>query len=198
MQKASLVLFPAGSGKSLVYQIPAFCLDGLTLVICPLLSLRLDSTLCTEEYNRIKAEILNGGIQLLFVCPERLCNESFVEMMKRVPISLLAIDEAHCISQWGQTFHPDYLKIARFAEELNVQRSAGVSRSPTYRPNLQFRIELANNFDKKLDKLVPMLRTRNGPAIIYVALQKQTHEVAEKLSKRGFTPLVYHAGLNDK
>ncbi|KAI0788503.1 P-loop containing nucleoside triphosphate hydrolase protein [Abortiporus biennis] len=176
--KRCLLIFVISAGKSLLYQIPAFCLD------------RLDSTLCTEEYNRIKAEILNGGIQLLFVCPERLCNESFVEMMKRVPISLLAIDEAHCISQWGQTFHPDYLKIARFAEELNVQRSAG-ALSHRYGDkicgrrhlHLQFRIELANNFDEKLDKLVPMLRTRNGPAIIYVALQKQTHEVAEKLSK---------------
>lgn len=126
-------------GKSLCFQIPALCLpQGLTLVITPLIALmrdqvdslrakgvaaaHLDSTLTAEQSRLVKDGVMNGTIQLLYVAPERLNNEGFLHMASQVNINLLAIDESHCISEWGSNFRPDYLKIARFSQELDVER----------------------------------------------------------------------------
>ncbi|TFK57019.1 ATP-dependent DNA helicase [Heliocybe sulcata] len=232
----ALVLFPTGGGKSLTYQIPALCLDGLTLVISPLLALmreqvetlrslgikaaNLDSTLGIEEYNRVNSEVRSGQLKILYVSPERLNNESFMDMIKRVKISLLAVDESHCISQWGPSFRPEYLKIARFAEEQNVERvlcltatatkavaddicksfqidpNAGLFRTPVYRPNLSLRVAVADNLDDKIKQLLPLVKKRTGPAIIYVTLHRHAEEAAEKLREHGVEALVYHAGLS--
>lgn len=230
----ALVVFPTGGGKSLVYQVPGLCLDGLTLVISPLIALMkdqvdslvsrgvnaasLDSTQPPERSKWIKAEVLAGKMKILYVAPERLNNEGFVNMMTQVKISLLAVDEAHCISQWGASFRPDYLKIARFAVELDVERvlcltatatpsvsadicssfliaKEGVFSTPVFRPNLSLRIEVAETLDEKIDRVVPLLKTRTGPSIIYVTLQKQTEEVANYLMPHGIDAMVYHAGL---
>ncbi|KAK7064288.1 putative ATP-dependent DNA helicase RecQ [Favolaschia claudopus] len=235
----ALVVYPTGGGKSLCYQIPSLCLDGgITLVISPLISLMkdqvdslvkrnvkaasLDSTLSMEDASWVKAEVLSGSMKILYVAPERLNNEAFFQLICSVNIVLLAVDEAHCISQWGANFRPEYLKISRFCQEANVERvlcltatatpevvedictsfsikKEGVFRTPVFRPNLSLRVEVITDspsLPRKLDILVPILKSRSGPSIVYVTLQKHCEEVADKLLARGLSDvLVYHAGL---
>ncbi|KAH8831382.1 ATP-dependent DNA helicase [Flagelloscypha sp. PMI_526] len=221
----ALVLFPTGGGKSLTFQVPAY---GLTLVDAlnarGVAAANLDSTLDARRAATVKHDVLNGKLKLLYVAPERLNNEGFMELIRQVKVSLLAIDESHCISQWGSSFRPDYLKIARFAEEMNVERVLCLTatatpevvedicdkfsikrdcvfKTPMYRANLSFNIQTASDQDDKVNQLFPLLRSRTGPCIIYVTLQKHAEEVAEKLRQKDRSLLVwtYHAGLpNDK
>ena len=145
--KSAAAVFPTGGGKSLCYQLPSLVLPGLTLVVSPLIALmkdqidalaargiaarRLDSTLDLDEYRNVMDEVRSGRLKLLYVAPERFVNERFCETIQRTAISLFAVDEAHCISEWGHNFRPDYLRLARFAQHCRAQRVLALTATAT-------------------------------------------------------------------
>jgi RecQ family ATP-dependent DNA helicase len=209
---------------------------GITLVVSPLIALMkdqvdallrrgvkaavLDSTRTREQYLETMDSLRAGTLKLLYCAPERLNNEGFVESMKYVRggIRLVAIDEAHCISEWGHAFRPDYLKIARFVKEVNAERvvcltatatpkvakdiretfdidEAGLFRTSSYRSNLELLAESAATKQELYPKLFSFLKKNPGPTIIYVTLQKQTESLAADLRRHGFKAQSFHAGM---
>jgi ATP-dependent DNA helicase RecQ len=232
--KSALAVFPTGSGKSLCYQLSALLLDGLTLVISPLIALmkdqidflhqrnipaaRLDSSVELEEIRRVDSDLRANRLKLLYVAPERFSNERFIQKLRRLNIALMVIDEAHCISEWGHNFRPDYLKLARTARALGLQRVLTLTATATravaedicreftisgdafihtgfYRPNLRLLVTPCRA-NEQIDLLLVRLKERSpGPTIVYVTLQRTAETTAETLRKDGFPARAYHAGL---
>ncbi len=234
--RSMLAVFPTGGGKSLCYQLPALLLDGITLVVSPLIALmkdqvdalrakgiaaaRLDSTLEREEYDQVIAALGDGSLKLLYVAPERLSNEGFRAKLKKLPIALVAIDEAHCISEWGHNFRPDYLKLAKLCRDLKVPRVLCLTATATpavardirkgfkiaakdlvqlsfHRPNLDLKVTPLSNSERK-PHLLERLRASEGAAVVYVTLQQTAEEVSTYLQKNGIASRAYHAGLPDE
>ncbi len=145
--RSAAAVFPTGGGKSLCYQIPALLLPGLTLVVSPLIALmkdqidqltrrgvaagRLDSTLTGDEVRALMEAVRQGALRLLYVAPERFNNERFREAISRVRVSLFAVDEAHCVSEWGHNFRPDYLKLAGFGRLCGAERTLALTATAT-------------------------------------------------------------------
>ncbi|HJV64629.1 MAG TPA: DNA helicase RecQ [Geomonas sp.] len=231
----AFVLMPTGGGKSLCYQIPALCLPGTALVVSPLISLMKDqvdalrengvaaacynSAMGEAEARRVLAEFHAGELKLLYVAPERLLTDGFMERIKSLSISLFAIDEAHCVSQWGHDFRPEYAElgmlrdvfpsipmIALTATADSQTRSDILSRlrlgaAPCYissfdRPNIRYTVVEKN---KPFSQLMAFLADRKDDSgIIYALSRKRVEEVAKKLEAAGVKAAAYHAGLPDK
>jgi ATP-dependent DNA helicase RecQ len=230
----AFVLMPTGSGKSLCYQVPAIILPGMCIVVSPLIALMqdqvdairelgiragfLNSTLDINEAQKVEAQVVRGELDLLYVAPERLVTDGFMRLINKSKICLFAIDEAHCVSQWGHDFRPEYLELTVLADKFpmvprialtatadKITRQEIIDKlrlqkarhflSSFDRPNIQYRVELK---ERERVQLLDFIRGdhRDESGIIYCMTRNKVEEIAGFLTENGIPALPYHAGLD--
>lgn len=231
-RRDTLGLMPTGGGKSITFQVPGLMLDGLTVVITPLISLMKDqvdnlrrrrikaifmhSGMTQRERAVAREKLVNGGAKFLYISPERLSNDNFIADIRRINVSLIVVDEAHCISQWGYDFRPAYLNITRLRKvkpevpvlALTATATPDVAddicaRLDMIRPALfkmSFRRDNINYIVRpcqtKIQEVLHILSHTHGPAIVYVRSRKRTSTISEFLLSAGIEAAAYHAGLS--
>jgi ATP-dependent DNA helicase RecQ len=231
--KNTFVIMPTGAGKSLCYQLPAMIRSGLAIVISPLIALMknqvdqmnaygvnarfLNSTLSKGEITRLKKDCMNGVVKLLYVAPESLTKEETIEFLRKVNVSFVAIDEAHCISEWGHDFRPEYRKIKSMIQNLgdmpvialtatatpkvqmDIQKNLQMEEADVFissfnRKNLYYEVRPKKETKKQLIKFLKDNKGKSG--IIYCLSRKKVEEIAQLINVNGFKAAPYHAGLD--